>query len=131
LGWLHEITSELPTVPDSILLGTEAEIVRSRIPKCATVVVRQLYGTNDYSLEEVIELYEDSLDKTVWLVSHIDTDVATFRSQEYGFLGVSDNYVWYPGLQDAVSLGQKQYETLYLVTLTAFVEPATTKDECT
>lgn len=131
LSKLRSMSSTLPIVPGSELLVKHEDIVRSHEPSCATVHIWQVFGTNNQDLSEIVHWYKTSLNSTMWQFRDADSRSASFVSAEGVNFSVSDNYRWFPTLAEVVKQGQTKYKTLFLVSLSAFVDPNMTTAKCT
>lgn len=131
LDKLNSVLSELPVISGSELLEKQENVVRSHVPRCATAEILQVFGTNDLTLQEVIEQYTSALDPNTWQLYRSDTTSASFRGNERINLGISDNYRWLPALNSTVQREEGKFKTFFLLSLNVFVDPDMTVEECT
>jgi len=131
LTMLKADLQNVPTIPGGELLDSQENIVPSRVPRCATVDISQLYGTNTLTFQEVIKWYTANLNSSEWRLNSVGAGGAVYTGSREVSLGISDGYRWLPSMKKSVQQGQARFKTLFLVGLNAFVEPDMTLTRCT
>ena len=129
-----QIRAAQPSVvvlPQGELLESREEVVRSHVPRCATVGISQLFGANDLTLQEIAEWYAANIDPTVWEGTGVSEFGITFTRNDGFSLGVSDAHQWRFKWVDIIPQWETKYDTLYFVEIGGFVDPNITQAQCT
>ena len=133
LNELDSLLSTVPIMPGSVVVKRYENINRSHVPRCATVSITQVLGTNEATLQDVVGWYRTNLDSNQWQINSARTEGVTYvySGNEQVSLEVSDNYRWFPEMWDAVKQEQESFQTLFYIGINTFVNPDATRTDCT
>lgn len=133
LNELDSLLSTVPIMPGSVIVKRYENINRSHVPRCATVSIEQVLGTNEAALQDVVGWYRANLGSNQWQINSARTEGATYvyLENKQVSLEISDNYRWFPEMRDAVKQGQESFQTLFYIGINTFVNPDASRTDCT
>lgn len=80
----------LPVPAGALLVEQLITDLDVRMPECQGRLLQALYGTNDMSVDEVLEFYESSLHGTKWAMTDVDKRSRAFAVGDELSMDVSD-----------------------------------------
>ncbi len=114
---LESLMQQLPIPTDTFLLKRVNAWASAQMPECEGRRIEALLGTNNHSLEEVLEYYSKSLPVQGWHLRSSHENSRSFYLNDEFYAEISDLYETSSVGPDIVKEGRKNYQTLYLLWL--------------
>jgi hypothetical protein len=113
---LADMMQQLPTPSGATLVEQVTTATSGQMPECEGREIYALFGTNELSLQEVLDFYTSAMQDAQWHLNRATNNDRNFSKGDEFLLDISDIEISKIG-RDAVNKAKSKFSTIYLLYL--------------